>query len=85
MFKPSLPKLAAALVLFFAVDWLWRITIGRVIMDVSYFGLPLRYLIAWGPCQAGQDCSEFNGVYLGLDLVFWYIISAALVTKFWKK
>ncbi len=85
MLKPSLLKLASTFVLFFAVDWLWRSTVGSLIMDTSYFGLPLRYFITWGPCQAGQNCSEFNGLYLGLDLVFWYIISAALVAKFWKK
>ena len=83
--KPTLWKLILGLFLFFISDCLWRFTIGLSIMDVSYFGQPWHYFIAWGPCQAGQNCSEFHGMYLILDLVFWYLISAAFMTWLWRK
>ena len=37
------------------------------------------------PYQAGQNCSEFNGLYLTLDIFFWYIVGAILVSRFQKK
>jgi len=85
LFKPSLLKIAVAFVLFIVFSWLWQITFGLVIMDTSYYGVPLHYFVAWGPCQAGQNCSEFNVLYLALDIIFWYVISAILVSWFQKK
>jgi hypothetical protein len=83
--KPTVLKIVLTFILFIAVDWLWRNTLGRFIMDVSYSGIPLHYFTAWGPCQAGENCSEFNGLNLVLDLIFWYIVSAFFISRFQKK
>ena len=83
--KPTLLKVIATLVLFAAFSWLWRNTVGLAIMDVSYYGVPWHYFVAWGPCQPGGNCSEFNGLYLTLDIIFWYIVSAILISRFRKK
>ena len=85
LFKPSLLKIVVAFVLFIVFSWLWQSTFGLVIMDASYYGFPWHYFVAWGPCQAGKNCSEFNGLYLALDVILWYIVGAILVSRFRKK
>ena len=85
LLKPTVAKIILAFVLFAGLSWLWRNTFGLVIMDVSYYGVPLHFFTAWGPCQAGENCSEFNGVYLILDIIFWYFFAAILVWRFQKK
>jgi hypothetical protein len=85
LFKPSLLKIVTATLLFIVFSWLWQITFGLVIMDVSYYGVPLHFFVAWGPCQAGQNCSEFNALYLVVDIIFWYVVGAILVFRFQKK
>jgi hypothetical protein len=84
-FKLSLLKVVATFVLFIVFSWLWQITFGIVIMDESYYGVPLHFFVAWGPCQAGQNCSEFNALYLAVDIIFWYVVGAILVLWFEKK
>jgi len=83
--KPSLLKIGITFIFLFVFSWLWQMTVGRVVMDVSYYGVPLHFFTMWGPCQAGQSCSEFNGLYLVLDAIGWYIIGAAFVTRFGKR
>ena len=85
LLKPSLTKILLALGLFIVASFLWKYTFGLVIMDVNYFGWPLHYLTTWGPCRAGENCSEFNGMYLVFDLLFWYMIGAWIVNRFSKK
>lgn len=74
--KPSLLKLITTLVLFFGLTWLWGYIGNLFIMDASFYGLPLTFFSVWGPCQVGQNCSEFNNVNFVLDIVFWYLVSA---------
>jgi hypothetical protein len=85
LFKPSLPKVAAAFVLFIVSSWLSRMYVVSTISDTFPFGFPLRFFLAWGPCRVGENCSEFKALYLISDLVFWYIIGAFLVSRFQKK
>ncbi|MBI5297321.1 MAG: hypothetical protein HY869_17725 [Chloroflexi bacterium] len=73
--KPSLLKIVVALVLFLGLTWLWGLK-NMFIMDASFHGVPLTYFTVWGPCQVGQNCSEFNNVNFALDIVFWYLVSA---------
>ena len=82
--KPSLLKIVVTLILFVGLTWLWSLK-NMFIMDTSFYGLPLTYYTTWGPCQAGQVCSEFNGLNLGLDLTFWYLVGAFLVDRFARK
>lgn len=83
--KPTVLKIVLAFILFIAVDWLWRSTVGRFIMDVNNFGLPLPYFVTWGPCPPGDNCSEFNNLNLALDLFFWYLVSAVVALLFRRK
>jgi hypothetical protein len=83
--KPTLLKAVITFGLFTVFSWLWRIYIMSTISDTFPLGFPMQFFFAWGPCQAGQNCSEFNGLYLILDLIFWYIIGAILVSRFQKK
>jgi hypothetical protein len=83
--KPTLLKIAIAIVLFTAFSWLWRMFVISTISDTFPLGFPLQFFLAWGPCQAGQNCSEFNGLYLTMDIVFWYIVGVILVSRFQKK
>jgi hypothetical protein len=83
--KPTVLKIALVFVLFGVFSWLWRMYIISTISDSFPLGFPLQFFLAWGPCQAGQSCSEFNGLYLTLDIIFWYIAGATLVERFHKK
>lgn len=82
--KPSLLKIVVTLILFVGLTWLWSLK-NMFIMDASFLGLPLTFYTVWGPCQAGQTCSEFNGLNFGLDLALWYLIGAFLVDRFARK
>ncbi len=79
LFQPSIFKIALTLVLFASLTWLWGVLGNLVIMDASFYGVPLHFYSVWGPCQIGSDCSEFNGWYLVLDVLIWYVASALLV------
>ncbi len=83
--KPTLLKIIVTFVLLIAVGWLWQAILGLTLMDTSYFGVPMHFYITWGPCKPGNTCSEFNGLYLALDIIFWYIVGAILVFWFRKK
>jgi hypothetical protein len=47
--------------------------------------VPLTYFTVWGPCQVGQNCSEFNNVNFALDLAFWYLVCAFIIERFSRK
>jgi hypothetical protein len=83
--KPTLLKVVITFGLFTVFSWSWRIYVMSTISDTFPLGFPMQFFLAWGSCQAGQNCSEFNGLYLTLDLIFWYIIGAILVSRFQKK
>jgi hypothetical protein len=83
--KPTVLKLVVAAALFIGLTWLWGFVSNMVIMDASFYGLPLTFFSAWGPCQAGKNCSEFNGLNLFLDIMFWYLISAFAVQMLIKR
>ena len=74
--KPTLLKVSLALVLFVITSWLWRMFTRATIMDLDLWGFPLAFFTAWGPCPPDEMCSESNALYLVLDIVFWYLISA---------
>ena len=80
--RPTVLKIVLTFVLLIASSWLWRMYIISTISDTFPLGFPLQFFLAWGPCQAEQNCSEFNGLYLTLDIVFWYIVGAILVWRF---
>jgi hypothetical protein len=83
--KPTLLKIIITFVLFAASSWLWRMIVISTISDTFPLGFPLQFFLAWGPCQAGGNCSEFNTLYLTLDILFWYIVGAFLALRFQKK
>lgn len=79
LIKPTLWKIILTILLFALVSWLSQFLSSMFIMDTSYTGFPLQFLVSWGPCQIGSDCSEFNGLYLVLDILVWYMVSALFV------
>jgi hypothetical protein len=83
--KPAIPKLILAFVLFIIFSWLWRMYVISTISDTFPLGFPIQFFLAWGPCKAGEKCSEFNGLYLTLDLVFWYSVGSILVWRFQRQ
>ena len=83
--KPSVLKIIITFALLIVSGWLWRMYVISTISDTFPLGFPLQFFLAWGPCQAGGNCSEINGLYLALDIIFWYIVSAVLALRFQKK
>ena len=83
--KADVWKIILALALLVISSFLWRMFIMSRISDTFPIGFPLQFYLAWGPCRAGEDCSEFNGVFLILDMIFWYVISAFVVDRIRKR
>jgi hypothetical protein len=83
--RPNAWKILCALALFFVSSMLWRMYVVSHISDTFPSGFPFQYYLGWGPCQAGEDCSEFNGIYLVLDLLIWYGVGAFLVDRVLKR
>ena len=79
--KPSVQKIISTLALLYISSVLWRAYIISTISDTFPMGFPFQFFLAWGPCQPGQNCSEFNWLYLVLDMLFWYVISAFAVDR----
>jgi len=82
LLKPTLFKIILTFALLALSSYLWRIYIISTISDTFPWGFPLRFYLAWGPCQQGFSCSESNIFYLIIDIVFWYIVSAFVISKF---
>jgi hypothetical protein len=72
-------KIVFTIFLFFGSSALSAAIVPRFISDTFPTGFPFWFYLAWGPCPPGQVCSEFNGLYLVLDLIIWYGISALIV------
>lgn len=83
--KADVWKIILALALLVISSFLWRMFIISRISDTFPIGFPLQFYLAWGPCRAGEDCSEFNGVFLILDMIFWYMLSAFVVDRIRKR
>lgn len=83
--KPTFTKIFFTLVLFVLSSWLWRMYIISRISDTFPHGFPLQFYLGWGPCPPGETCFEFNGLYLFVDLAFWYLVSAFVVHIFQRK
>ena len=77
--QPTILKITLALVLFIIASLLWRMYVMATLSDTFPFGFPLQFFLAWGPCKPEQNCSEFNGLWLVLDMLFWYVVSAGFV------
>ena len=82
--RPSPLKIILAFALFIAASYLWCMYIISTISDTFPWGFPLQFYLAWGPCPPGEVCSEFNGLWLVLDIIIWYMVSA-FVTRMVKK
>lgn len=82
--KPTLMKIVLAFVLLFIFSWLWGTVVRLTISDTFPIGFPLQFFLSWGPCPLGTTCSESNGLWLVVDLIFWYLVSAFLLYRFQK-
>ena len=82
--KPNLWKIILAGILFYGSSALWRAYVIRRISDTFPHGFPFQFYLAWGPCPPEQSCSEFNWLYLLLDLIIWYIVGAFFVDQIRK-
>ena len=80
--KPSFLKIVLFLAFFVLSSWLWSIYVISRISDTFPVGFPFQFFLSWGPCQPGENCSEFNGLFLVFDIVIWYVISAWFVSRF---
>lgn len=83
-YKPNLWKIILAIILFYGSSALWRTYVVTHISDTFPLGFPFQFYLAWGPCPPEQICSEFNGRYLLLDLIIWYVVSAFFVDQMRK-
>ena len=83
--KPNFWKFILATALLYGSSMLWRIYVISRISDTFPHGFPLQFYLGWGPCQPGEICSEFNWLYLVLDLMIWYAVSAFIVDRIQKK
>ena len=81
--SPTLSKIILTSALLIISALLWRMYIVATLSDTFPVGFPLQFFLAWGPCQPNQNCSEFNALYLVLDILLWYAISARIVE--WAK
>jgi hypothetical protein len=84
MLKPTFMKILIAVLLLIASGWGWGLLVQMRISDTFPFGFPFQFFLAWGPCQPGENCSEFNGLYLVLDILIWYFVGAWVVSRFNK-
>jgi hypothetical protein len=83
--KPTLLKIVLTLVLFLLAGYLWRMYVTSTVSDTFPWGFPLQFYLAWGPCPAGEVCSESNFLFLLLDLLFWYVVSVLLLSRFGRR
>gem|GEM_PF-1748466 len=77
--KPNFWKVALTIILFSISSALWRTYVISRISDTFPIGFPFQFYRAWGPCPPGENCSEFNLLFLLLDVIIWYLVSAFVV------
>ena len=80
--KPSFLKIVLFLALFVLSSWMWSIYVISRISDTFPVGFPFQFFLSWGPCQPGENCSEFNGLFLVFDIVIWFVVGAWLGSLF---
>ena len=73
-------KITLTFVLFIIASFLWRTYVISTISDTFPLGFPLQFYRAWGPCPPGEICSEFNWLWLAIDIAIWYIFSAFIIS-----
>ena len=83
--KPNFWKIVLTFLLFFVSSAIWQVYVLSRISDTFPAGFPFEFFVAWGPCPPGETCSEFNGLFLILDLLIWYVISALIVVGVLKR
>ena len=81
----SIGKVTLAFALFVITGLLWRSYVISTISDTFPVGFPLQFYFAWGPCPLGEMCSEFNWLWLIIDIVFWYVVSVFIISKLEKR
>jgi len=79
--KPTLWKVIATIGLLYVSSLLWRAYVISRISDTFPMGFPFQFYLGWGPCPPGDICSEFNGIYLLLDVLIWYAVGAWTVDR----
>ena len=85
IFKPTFRNISLTFALLILTSLLWRNSVISTISDTFPWGFPLQFYLAWGPCPPGETCSEFNGLWLLLDILIWYVVSAFIIHTFKKK
>jgi hypothetical protein len=85
LLKPTFLKVLIALVLFVLFSILWAMAVPFIISDTFPLGFPFQFMVSWGPCPPGENCSEFSNLNLILDVVFWYFIGAWIGSRFQKR
>jgi len=79
--RPTLLKIALAVLLFLVSSYLWRLYVVSTVTDTFPLGFPFPFYTAWGPCPPGETCSKTNNLFFLLDLLFWYILSGLIVSR----
>lgn len=85
IFRPTIWKIILTSTLFIITSLLSRNYVISHISDTFSWGFPLQFYFAWGPCPLGESCSEFNGLWLIIDILIWYLVSAFIIHSFKKK
>jgi hypothetical protein len=83
--NPTAEKILLAAGLFYGSSAVWRAYVVSRISDTFPQGFPFQFYVGWGLCPPGQTCSTFNGWFLVLDIVLWYIVSAFILNSLRKK
>jgi hypothetical protein len=81
LLRPTSAKVLVALGLFALASWLWRIVVTSTIGDVFPWGFPFGFYETWGPCKPGDTCEQWTFRYFWVDLMLWYLASAALLGR----
>ena len=76
---PKIILMAIALMLVSSL--LWMMYMSTRVADILPLGFPFRFFLSWGPCPPGNNCTEFNLIYLILDFILWYAVSAFLFRR----
>ena len=85
IFKADKWKITLTLALLYFSSIFWRAYVISRISDTFPTGFPLQFYLAWGPCQPREICSEFNWLWLVIDIVFWYIVSTFIISILKKR
>jgi len=78
--KPTFLNTTLGFALLVITSLLWRSYLIATTFDIFPWGFPLQFYIAWGPCPSGETCSEFNVLWLVIDIAVWYVISVCIIS-----